>query len=155
VVIAVQDIRAAYWQPRLSHLGEIVEDVEDIHQCLTVILTTQQGSDALRPDFALNLMDYVDRPIGDVSAGLITDIIDAVTRWEQRCQILKAEVTAEAPATLILSLTWRPVNAANSGTRAYLTTVEIAPVTGTAPDEFVTIPFLASLTVAAVDGGTF
>lgn len=156
MVVAVQEIRAAFWQPRLSHLGEIVEDVADIHQCLSIILTTQKGTDPLRPSFALDLMAYVDRPISDVSARLISDIIQAITLWEKRCQILSVNVTAEAPATLTLAVVWRPVDAVNDGsTRALQTTVEIPTVTGTAPEGFVSIPFMATLTLATVDGGSF
>lgn len=157
MVVAVQDIRAAFWQPRLSHLGEIVEDVEDIHQCLTIILTTQKGSDCLRPDFALDLMAYVDRPISDVHSQIVSDIIQAISIWEQRCQILRVDAAVEAPSGLVLTVVWRPVSALNDGAHVLQTTVELAAVTGTAPDAaagFVSIPFQASLTLGTVDGGT-
>jgi len=158
VVVAYPEIQAAYWQPKLAHLGEIVEDVDDIHQCIVVILTTQKGSDPYRPDFAVDLMASVDRPLSDVRARLISEILESIARWERRCRVLQVEVTATVAGKLSISVAWVPVEAVNTAGQVPQTTVEQVASTSAAPDAvagFVSIPFAASLTLTTVDGGTF
>ena len=87
MVVSVPNIETAYWSPHLGNAGEIVENVEDINQCIQVILTTPAGSDPHRPDFANRLGDYIDRPITEVTPLLIKEVYASIERWEPRVNI--------------------------------------------------------------------
>ena len=55
--------RSRHWQPApLASGQDIVQDLDDINQCIENILATRKGSDVLRPDFGSNWFDYIDYP---------------------------------------------------------------------------------------------
>ena len=56
-------INARNWQLALGQPGDVVSDLDDISQCIRVILTTPKRTDPLRPEFACDLWPYIDRPI--------------------------------------------------------------------------------------------
>lgn len=88
----VQDVRkitAANWQPRLDAHGEIVENLDDIHQCIRIILLTPKGSDPHRPEFGSDLWHYVDHPNGEAVPHVVREGIDALRRWEPRIEVVR------------------------------------------------------------------
>ena len=92
MAVRVPDIQTAYWSPELNDAGEIVENIEDINQCIEIILTTPAGSDPHRPDFANRLGDYIDRPITEVTPLLIKEVYASILRWEPRVNLENVEV---------------------------------------------------------------
>ncbi|MEX3817970.1 hypothetical protein AB3X93_06210, partial [Paraburkholderia sp. BR14262] len=48
-----------------THLGKVATDVDDIAQCIPIILHTPLGSDPHRPDFGSSVDDYLDSPINE------------------------------------------------------------------------------------------
>lgn len=91
------DIDSQEWQPRLGALGEVVEGIDDIGQCIRVILSTPLRSDPHRPEFGVDLMPYIDLPATVAVPGLIRAAWRAVERWEKRAVIeeINAEVEGE------------------------------------------------------------
>lgn len=82
------------WQVSITTPGAIVEGVEDIAQCVYVIITTVPGSDPLRPDFGSNLHEYIDKPINEVQPLLIYAISEALKKWEKRIAVQKCRLVA-------------------------------------------------------------
>lgn len=89
----LQDIKYADWQPKLNKIGEISEGINDINQCISIILTAQKGSVPHRPEFGSEIYKYIDYPINEAVPNIIRESIDAVKRWETRIDI--KNVTAE------------------------------------------------------------
>lgn len=151
----VRTIDAAFWQPQVGVLGEIVEDIDDINQCILTILLTPKRSDPLRPDFALNIWAYVDKPINVIRAPLVRDVIEAIQKYERRAKIIKTEITpAEDYAGFTLSVTWVPSGSDNSDTPT--TTSVLIPTSSTiVTSPFVSIPFRSTTppVLSEVDGG--
>lgn len=107
------DIRATDWSPRLHAHGEVVEGMDDIVQCIGIILTTPRGSDPHRPTFGCDLWRYIDHPIGEAIPGIVREATDALRQWEPRIEVERIipahdhRGDAQAPARLWLSVEWR------------------------------------------------
>lgn len=96
-----------YWQPALnSDTSGIVEGVEDIDQCIRIILGTPKGSDPLRPDFGCNAWKYLDQPIDTALPHVVRESVDAIKQWEPRVEVVKV-VPSVDESHLTLRVVWR------------------------------------------------
>ena len=112
MIASVSDIRAVAWSPRLAHIGEVVEDLADIAQCIAIIVTTPRGSDPHRPRFGADLQPYIDMPGDQGVPGLIREITDAIREWEPRAEVIRVASMLLAAAELAqgrrrLRIEWR------------------------------------------------
>ncbi len=103
----VRDIAAADWQPRLGAHGEIVAGLEDIHQCVRIILLTPKGSVPHRPEFGSDLWRYLDRPIAEALPHVVRESVDALRRWEPRIEVIRVVPQNLATTHLRLIVEWR------------------------------------------------
>lgn len=99
------EINSNYWQLSTAGPGEIVQGLEDISQCINVLLTTQKGSDPFRPTFGVDLLSYLDLPITEALPRLIQDIQTQVETWEPRAVIQSLTYSTEE-AHISITLTW-------------------------------------------------
>ena len=95
----LNEITYVDWQYKLNGIGSIAEGVEDINQCIAVILSTQKGSVPHRPTFGSDILNYVDYPVNIAKANIIRETIDAITLWEKRVKV--DSVTVEINQTQI------------------------------------------------------
>ncbi|MBZ0251808.1 MAG: GPW/gp25 family protein [Candidatus Methylomirabilis sp.] len=95
--VDLQDIRAEDWSPRLGSEGEVVEGVQDVAQCVAIIVATPPGSVAHLPEFAFDARAYMDRPINAIEGPLKRDLRAAILRWEPRVAALEIAVFAPEP----------------------------------------------------------
>ncbi len=100
------------WSLMVDGPGRTVEGLEDVAQCVRVILTTPVRSDPHRPDFGCDLL-WIDRPVTEAGPGIIGAVRDALERWEPRIAVLDVAVSA-AGAAVTVAVTWRPVGALGS-----------------------------------------
>lgn len=80
----IQDIKSADWSLGKSGLGAVVEGIDDINQCIVIILSTLKGSDPLRPLFGCDVWQWVDRPLSVSVPFLKRAIREAIDLWEPR-----------------------------------------------------------------------
>ncbi len=59
----LNEIKSVNWQPKLNEIGSVVEDLDDIDQCIRIILMTRKGSDPHRPEFGSDIWQYIDAPV--------------------------------------------------------------------------------------------
>lgn len=85
---ALTDITAADWSPKLGDPGSVVENLDDINQCIKVILETRKGSRAHEPLFGSDAWQFLDRPLNDALPGIIRAVIEAVEEWEPRARLV-------------------------------------------------------------------
>ena len=88
----MDSINTKNWQISLSNPGEVVTDMDDIAQCVYIILTTIKGSDPLRPTFGSDVYRYIDRPMNKVEPMLVYEVYDAVERWEKRITVKRVRI---------------------------------------------------------------
>lgn len=93
----------AHWQPALEG-GGFVEGIEDIRQCIRIILETPLGSDPLRPDFGSNLHLYLDYPIDRARPHIVRETVEAIRKWETRCTVKRVSVSIEETSSLLIQV---------------------------------------------------
>lgn len=110
------DITAANWQHSLTS-GEIVQGNDELRQALVLILSTDKGSDPLRPDFGVSAYQYLGAP-GIVAIGTIRrDIVQQVATFEPRIEILQVRQTFSADTSqLTITVEWKPTGTTNNDT---------------------------------------
>lgn len=86
------DITAADWQLRLGQIGEVVEGLDDIEQCIQIVLRTPKGSVPHRPDFGSELFKYLDAPINLARPAIVGTTVEAIRQWEQRVTVKRVLV---------------------------------------------------------------
>lgn len=82
------DIKARDWQVSIAGSGVVAQGLDDVQQCIDIILRTQKGSDPLRPQFGSDIYNYIDKPAPVAIPNIKRCIIDALELWEQRIQIV-------------------------------------------------------------------
>jgi phage baseplate assembly protein W len=116
--ITLDDLTSADWSLMLDSsaptqmsgggIGNVVQGVTDINQCIRIILATPQGSDPLRPTFACDLWRLIDAPITVARPALVREIVEAITKWEPRVRVLSVVVDlTSALAQLNITITWQ------------------------------------------------
>ena len=111
----LNEITFVDWQCKLNGIGGIAEGVEDINQCIAIILQTQKGSDPQRPTFGSDIMKYVDYPVNIAKANIIRETIDAITLLETRVKVNKTEVEIDG-SSILIKVEWTLKSGKASGT---------------------------------------
>ncbi len=100
------DIVQPNWSFSLDAPGEVVEGIDEISQCIIVIIKTQKGSDPTRPDFGSDLFLYIDKPMTEALPKVIKSIVDGVNTWEQRVEVTKVSYSINV-GTTDFAIEWR------------------------------------------------
>lgn len=108
------DIPSVDWTPKLGAIGDVAEGLDDIAQCIRVILTTPKRSIPHRPEFGSDLWLYVDRSISAALPYLVREVYEALELWEPRIEVLSVSAApdfdgSQAPGAVKLTIRWRLV----------------------------------------------
>jgi uncharacterized protein len=129
--VTLADITAADWSLRLNAIGDVVQGINDVDQCIAIILTTPQGSDPLRPTFGADLWRYIDNPINLAIPAIVREVSAAITMWEPRVTLQSVNVTpvndgrAQSGAHLNVAVTWQ-LNLNGAPSAPQVTTVSVS-----------------------------
>ncbi|HVA80978.1 MAG TPA: GPW/gp25 family protein [Candidatus Binataceae bacterium] len=111
--VTLADITSADWSLKLGAIGQVVQGVADVDQCVAIILTTPTGSDPLRPTFGCDIWRYLDHPISEALPAIVRELKAALTLWEPRITLLSVaavpvlDTTTQSGAHLNVSVTWQ------------------------------------------------
>jgi phage baseplate assembly protein W len=111
--ITLADITSADWSLKLNAMGQVVKGIDDIDQCIGIILTTPQGSDPLRPTFGADLWQYIDNPLTVAVPSIVREVSAAISMWEPRVTLQSVTVTpatdggSQSDAHLNVSVVWQ------------------------------------------------
>jgi phage baseplate assembly protein W len=119
-VTLTSDISSTMWSMSVSEYGAVEKDLDDIIQCVLIILATDKGSDPFRPEFGFNIGALLDRPVNFVIPNGKLGILDALTQWEPRITVRRIEHTLN-----ISHVTFKVFCATNLGN--FAVSVPIAP----------------------------
>lgn len=86
MAIELKDIQSTEWGLDIDNLGNVKQGLDDIKQCIDIILTTQKGTDPLRPDFGCGVYDDLDKPINSVLPNMIKSIKESIAKYETRVE---------------------------------------------------------------------
>lgn len=67
--------------------GAVATGLENIRQCIDLILRTIKGSDPLRPEFGCDVFRFSDRPYNIAIPNMKKAIVDALNLWETRITV--------------------------------------------------------------------
>ncbi|UTH76104.1 GPW/gp25 family protein [Chromobacterium sp. IIBBL 290-4] len=113
------DITSLHWQPALQPRGQkpgpngfpdIVENLDDIHQALRIILGTPKGSDPLRPEFGSDLHRYLDYPIDRARPHVVREAVAAISHpryGEPRIELVRVLFSVDGDASARLCAQWK------------------------------------------------
>ncbi|MGA9725306.1 MAG: GPW/gp25 family protein [Candidatus Binatus sp.] len=111
--ITLADITSADWSLALGAIGEVVQGIADVEQCLGIIVTTPQGSDPLRPTFGANIWRFIDFPIDVALPAIVSELTSAITTWEPRVNLVSVaaqpvtDASTQSGAHLDVTLNWQ------------------------------------------------
>lgn len=89
------DIESRHWSLSITDRGEIVTDLQDIAQCIIILLSTNKGSDPFRPNFGFNLGELLDKPVNFVIPNGKLGILDAISEYEPRVTVNRVDHTLD------------------------------------------------------------
>lgn len=120
MTMQLQDIASSDWSMALdatinpnapgSGIGEVVQSLDDVAQCIRIILTTPKGSDPLRPDFACDIFAYLDRPATLAVPHIVREVVEAIRTYEPRAIVEFVSVAPVGDGNIghfTVSVTWR------------------------------------------------
>jgi hypothetical protein len=105
-------------------LGEVVQGLDDVIQCMRIILSTPKGTDPLRPDFACDIFRFLDLPLDLVIPQIVKEVAESIGRFETRAKVLSVLAQHNEIGQLAVTLTWQPAIQGLSG-RSLTTLVTI------------------------------
>ena len=82
------------WQVSINDPTVLLEDVQDIAQCVFLILSTIKGSDPLRPTFGSDVHTFLDMPMNVATPMLVYEVFTAIEQWEKRLSVKEVNVTS-------------------------------------------------------------
>lgn len=83
-MVTAPTLKSKDWTMDIEESGTLVQGLDDIRQCVMIIMRTAKGSDPLRPEFGTNIYKLVDAPISVAAPQITAEIIDGITTWEPR-----------------------------------------------------------------------
>lgn len=110
--ITLTDITAADWSIKLDEPGSVVENLDDINQCIRVIIETPKGSRAHEPLFGCDVWLFLDQPLTHALPGIVNAVIEAVTLWEPRVKLTSVVAARDEAGSgkLTLQIEWKLVD---------------------------------------------
>jgi phage baseplate assembly protein W len=96
-----------------SGIGNVVQGLDDVAQCIAIVFTTPKGSDILRPTFGADLWKYIDRPINRTIPTIVREATAALTLWEPRIDLISVTAapqldgSAQTGAKLLVTVAYR------------------------------------------------
>jgi phage baseplate assembly protein W len=111
--ITLADIRSADWSLALGAIGEVVQGIADVEQCLGIIVTTPRGTDPLRPTFGADIWRYIDFPLDRALSAIVSELTSAIALWEPRVNLVSVtaqpvnDASTQSGAHLDVTLTWQ------------------------------------------------
>jgi len=103
--IDVTQIASVDWSRKVGGLGGIVEGLDDIDQCIRILLATPKGAVEHRPLFGCDAWRYLDHPVNEALPHIVREATDALARWEPRATVTGITTRYDAEH-VYLSIRW-------------------------------------------------
>jgi len=111
----LSEITYVDWQIKLNEIGGIAQGVDDINQCIAIILSTRKGTVPHRPTFGSEIYKYVDYPVNEAKPNIIRETIDSINLWETRITVNSVIVDIENEH-INIKVQWKLKNNSTTGT---------------------------------------
>ena len=92
MVTTINEIKYVDWQPKLNDIGEVVQGIDDINQCINIILTTQKDKFYAIPDIGEHVACLMDENSEEgVILGAIYSALDETPASSKNQLMIKFE----------------------------------------------------------------
>jgi phage baseplate assembly protein W len=108
MAVRVNDITAIDWSPRLGSPGEVVTGLDDIEQCIAIVLLTRKGSVPHRPLFGCDIWRWLDAPASIAVPNIVREAVDALELWEPRLKVTGVTAIVTGAGSATVAVTWQP-----------------------------------------------
>ena len=95
-VADVNAIRSVDWSRKVGGPGEIVEQLDDIEQCIRILLATPKGAVQHRPEFGCDAWQYLDHPVAEALPHIVRECTDSLAKWEPRATVTNIAASYDA-----------------------------------------------------------
>jgi phage baseplate assembly protein W len=102
-----------YWQFAFGRPGEAVTGLDEIAQCISLIVQTPLGSLPGQPELGCDVISQLDRPVTTAIPRMIQSVFQALRMWEPRIDVLRVSVSPVRLGAVILSVVWVPKGSPN------------------------------------------
>lgn len=117
----IENIRSADWQLSINAADSLVQGIDEVKQCIDIILSTEVGSDPLRPDFGCDILRHIDKPANQAVPNIMREITVSVSRWEPRVEVVKITpiIDMTNPSRFKFQIEWKSALAEGSNIVIY------------------------------------
>jgi phage baseplate assembly protein W len=105
-----ETIGTQFFQLSTVGAGALAVGVEDVRQCIDIILRSIPGSDPMRPLFGCNAFKYVDKPIDVAVPNVKKEIYEALSLWEPRIEVTSITHQLINTSQLDFTITYRIID---------------------------------------------
>jgi phage baseplate assembly protein W len=109
----INQVTSSEWGLSLAGFGEIVQGIDDINQCIQIILFTKKGADPLRPEFGCDIFNFVDQPISTSLPQMRREILEALQLFEPRIEVVSISPTIN-DGQVTFTIMWKFANAVDT-----------------------------------------
>jgi phage baseplate assembly protein W len=88
----------------------MASDEEDVRQAIRIVLATNRGERAMRPEFGADLRALQFQPLSTTTLSLLRHRVeDALVRWEPRIDVIavRADADAARPGLVLVEIDYR------------------------------------------------
>jgi uncharacterized protein len=103
----ITEVKSNQWSLSLSGFGELVQGIDDVNQCLYILLLTKKGTVPLDPFFGCGAFDFIDKPINAAGPGIISAVNDAIRLYEPRIDVVKIVPSYNSSGYLNIVIEWK------------------------------------------------
>ena len=115
MAVQLQDIKSTEWSLDINQQGNVVQGLDDIKQCVYIILTTMKGSLPLQHDFGCGIYAYLDKPVSTIIINGQKTITDALKKYEPRIENIKVSTSLVEVSNVVFSVSWKVKNSVQTG----------------------------------------
>lgn len=105
----IADITTKNWAISATEPGKVVQDLDDINQCISIILATAKGTDPLRPEFGCDILRWIDKPVNQAVPNIIKEAVASINLWEPRVVVTSASAKIEN-FHIFVSIQWETLS---------------------------------------------
>ena len=102
----IYEVQSTLWSMKIGTFGGIVQGLDDIDQCIEILVKTRKGSVPLHPEFGCDAWKYIDAPINIARANIVKEVTDSITEFIPAIQLVSVTVNLNSNSNLIISIQW-------------------------------------------------
>ena len=102
----IYEVKYSLWSMKIGEFGGIVQGMDDIDQCIDIVVKTRKGTVPLHPEFGCDAWKYIDSPINIARANIVKEVVDSINEFIPVIQLVSVTVNVQNTSNLIIPIEW-------------------------------------------------